>query len=355
MDNKFYELVKKFGKIIFWIFFVVCIFFIFQYANYEIGSPDFGTPYTKKVTDHQILNNCNGTNSSLVVTKGFENTYGKNVSFSIGGNAFFDKLFSSFDIETQLISQIGATINYSLIQHYAQSESSSYSTELFEAEGKAGNHYLEWLETRVRGEGIIRGILSREGTYNFDRILAIQYLGEKRIPISCEETPNSLDNETDRPVSFQDQPLIPIEDVLPVTSNQSFRPHTEISRGSGIFSSGTYSDGLAQYSYDELLQNNKFNIQKFRVEENPDGCGTSYYNVDKIWITGSYGMHFTLNDEDLGTYTAEATKHGYVFTQEIKPGDKLCAVNFGKDGYSIIFGPDMYYHYDSFCFRGYCY
>src|SRR5688500_7472247 len=48
------------------------------------------------------------------------------------------------------------------------------------------------------------------------------------------------------------------------------REHYQVSVGDGIFTSGTFSDGLAPYSESWLQDNNHFKIQRIRPEENPN-------------------------------------------------------------------------------------
>ncbi len=132
------------------------------------------------------------------------------------------------------------------------------------------------------------------------------------------------------------------------------REHYQVSVGDGIFSVGTFSDGLAPYSESWLWDNNHFRIQRIRQEEYPNGCAVSGNNTNLVWISGSAGMQFTINDEVVGTYKIADDPHGYIFEWPIRMGDKLCAVNFKSIGFSIILGPDIYYHYDSYCYRGNC-
>ncbi len=132
------------------------------------------------------------------------------------------------------------------------------------------------------------------------------------------------------------------------------RPHYQVVVGDGIFSAGTFSDGLAPHSEDWLWGNNHFDIQRIRQEEYPSGCDISRYNTNLVWISGSSGMQFSINDEIVGTYNIADNAHGYMFEKQIRMGDKLCAVNFRSIGYQIVLGPDIYYHYDSYCYRGAC-
>lgn len=145
-----------------------------------------------------------------------------------------------------------------------------------------------------------------------------------------------------------------ISEPTPVSQEGPFRSHYQVVVGDGIFAQGTFSDGLSEYSEDWLWANDHFDIQRIRQEEYPSGCDISRYNTNLVWISGSAGMQFTVNDEVVGTYEIADDPHGYIFEWPIQMGDKLCAVNFRSIGFSIILGPDIYYHYDSYCYRGAC-
>jgi hypothetical protein len=143
-------------------------------------------------------------------------------------------------------------------------------------------------------------------------------------------------------------------EVTPISQEGPLRPHYQVNVGDGIFSAGTFSDGLAPYSEQWLWDNNHFKIQRIRPQENPNGCDISRYNTNLVWISGTTGMQFSINDKVVGTYKIADDPHGYILEWAIKMGDKLCAVGFRSIGYSIIIGPDIYYHYDSYCYRGNC-
>ena len=141
----------------------------------------------------------------------------------------------------------------------------------------------------------------------------------------------------------------------PVSQIGPFRPHYQVAIGDGIFAQGTFSDGMAEYSQDWLWANGYGNIQRIRQEENPSGCDISRHNTNLVWISGTKGMQFSVNDEAVGTYDAADDPHGYIFEYPINFGDKLCAVNYrASTGFAILLGPNIYYHYDSYCYRGNC-
>jgi len=148
--------------------------------------------------------------------------------------------------------------------------------------------------------------------------------------------------------------LTPTFTVAPLNP-QPLRPHMITSVGTGIFDQVTYSDGLAPFSDTDLAtQHNR--IQRVRYEEQPDGCGVSAFNTNKVWIAFTDNVTLTLNGEAMGIFLTNATKQGYVADLEIRVGDVLCAVNFqpAPVGFFIIWGDDIYFHHDSYCYRGYC-
>lgn len=152
----------------------------------------------------------------------------------------------------------------------------------------------------------------------------------------------------------QNQSGVDTTSSTPVSQEGPFRPHYQVVVGDGIFAQGTFSDGLSEYTESWLWANDHFNIQRVRIEEYPSGCDISRYNTNLLWIAGSQGMQISINDEIVGTYNIADNPHGYIFEVPIKFGDKLCAVNFKSSGFDIIVGPDIYYHYDSYCYRGGC-
>jgi len=142
-----------------------------------------------------------------------------------------------------------------------------------------------------------------------------------------------------------------VPDVEPPPS--SIQTHTSLSAGDGIFANVTVSDGQASISISEINTNHQ-SIQRIRREEQPSGCDQARYASDKVWVTGTPGMRLTLNGLELGTYQIAPDAHGYMLDLNVAVGDQICAVDFGPEGFSIIFGPDVYYHYDSYCHRFGC-
>jgi hypothetical protein len=156
------------------------------------------------------------------------------------------------------------------------------------------------------------------------------------------------------PVS-QNQSGIDTTLSTPVSQDGPFKPHYQVVVGDGIFSQGTFSDGMAEYSQDWLWANGHGDIQRIRQEEYPSGCDVARYNTNLVWISGTNGMQISVNDKIVGTYNIADNSHGYIFQYPINMGDKLCAVNYrSSTGFAILLGPNIYYHYDSYCHRGNC-
>ena len=155
--------------------------------------------------------------------------------------------------------------------------------------------------------------------------------------------------------------LTPTNELLkytPTTENNPnldpLRPHFPVYVGSGVFEDCTFSDGMAEYSYDKLANENKFNIQRIIYEDFPNGCDTARYDSNIIWVTGSKQMKLTINNVVIGEYLISDDPHGYIVNYPVKIGDKLCVIDFKPSSFAIYIGPDIYFHYDSLCYRGFC-
>ncbi len=142
----------------------------------------------------------------------------------------------------------------------------------------------------------------------------------------------------------------------PIQSAGPLRSHVATSIGTGVFAKATFSDGQAPYDEDWLWANNHFNIQRIRREEQPDGCGTAQYQANKIWIGVGNVARITVNGAEIGTITAitPLQEHGYIVDVSLNIGDRICATPIPDAGFHILLGPDIYYHHDSYCYRGNC-
>jgi len=146
--------------------------------------------------------------------------------------------------------------------------------------------------------------------------------------------------------------------ITSYTTQQStpepLRTQTSVSIGTGPLADATFSDGMAPYGEDWLFNNNFHRIQRIRMEEQPDGCDMARYDSEKIWLSFGYPAELLVNGESIGKYTYQPNSHGFVFAYPVKKGDTLCVSPVKPMGYHIVIGPDLYYSYDSYCYRGHC-
>jgi hypothetical protein len=173
--------------------------------------------------------------------------------------------------------------------------------------------------------------------------------------VSREQSTCSGNNPIIAPSQMPISPIVPTTPpVIPTTQNDKpFREHkTTPIVGTGVLAQGTYSDGMLPVTESDV--SNHLNIQRIRPQENPDGCGIAFLSADKIWFSSGVKTTLTINDSAVGTINGATGKHGYVFDVRVNSGDKVCVTYFEPSGYQIIFGQDMYYLYDSYCYRGYC-
>jgi hypothetical protein len=65
-------------------------------------------------------------------------------------------------------------------------------------------------------------------------------------------------------------------------------------------------------------------------------------------------MAIAVNDHEIGRLDVAGDDHGYMVRWRVVIGDKLCAENHEPGKSYIVIGPDVFYHYDSYCYRGHC-
>lgn len=195
---------------------------------------------------------------------------------------------------------------------------------------------LRWRMTEVNLGGLLGGLkLERESepTMSDSRIAVStsepQYTSQDKLSTSESETPDS--GEITSPLREQHEAAI----------------------GSGPLMKVYFSDGLAQYT-DEDLTVYHYRIQRIRPEENPDGCAVALYNTDRIWFGSAEPTSITVNGSLIADLSVVTGKHGYVLEWPLKVGDRICVTNISTYGFQFVFGPDMYYHYDSYCYRNHC-
>lgn len=146
----------------------------------------------------------------------------------------------------------------------------------------------------------------------------------------------------------------PIDLATPVPSTGvPLRSHQVAALGTGVFERVTFSDGMAEIS-ESSIGTNYINAHRIRREENASGCATALFNASQLWFSGSLGTEFTINGEVVGRLERSTGSHGHIVDVSISIGDQLCAVGYDASGYQMLYGPDLYYHYDSYCYRGFC-
>lgn len=318
----------------------------------EIKEPQLSEPYTELVSQEVRAFNCDGANPSLRVDRSLlqEQTTTLSVEVEAGG------LIRGTPIPEVLQAEVEAKISGALASNLGSKYQQSISLDLITENGQALLHTIIWQETKVRG---IVDIVYSNGTarINFQKVIGVELNGRQSQNLNCDGT--SPDIETQSPLiatpTLIDATAISTTPPPAATELQPLRQHFEVKVGDGLFSTGTFSDGMAPYSEQWLWDNSHFKIQRIRQEEYPDGCDIARYDTDLVWIGGNPGMTIAINDETVGKYTIADNAHGYMFNWDIKTGDKVCAVNFKPStGFHIILGPDIYYHYDSYCYRGSC-
>ncbi len=225
---------------------------------------------------------------------------------------------------------------------YSEYRNTSKSIRVVAPPGTNMEFVLRWSDDVRAGNVQINGKI---GTY------------EVRIPISVEQI-----SGRDLGCGILPSQPKPSTSTVPTTSRPSlpsyqtdgpFREHKQTPIvGTGVLAQGTYSDGMAPFDETEILQH--LNIQRIRLEENSDGCAIAIFNADKIWFGSSVKTSLVINGVTVGTINGPTGKHGYIFDVHINTGDKICVTYFEPSGFHIFLGPDLYYHYDSYCYRGNC-
>lgn len=294
------------------------------------NNPDIQVLETSRDTvsyDETIrLNNCGGkADSEQTITRSFSTEIESGVEFKVGYQI----------IEGQVSLQ------------YSEYRNISISQKLIAPPGTNMEFVLRWSENIRAGNVIVNGT---KGTYKVHIPTAVEQISSRDIDkcnngLQIQPTPTVIMSIT--PTTVLTTPPPESEGDTPLRDHQ-ITPTV----GSGVLSQGTYSDGMAQLSESDISSH--LDIQRIRLEENPDGCGIAFFSANKIWFGSSVKTTLTINDSSVGTINGPTGKHGYIFNIQINPGDKICVTYFEPSGFQIVFGPDMYYHYDSYCYRGHC-
>jgi hypothetical protein len=238
-------------------------------------------------------------------------------------------------------------IDGSLSLKYSEFRSTSKTITLTAPPGTNMEFVLKWSDNVYAGEISIDG---SKGTYVVNVPINVSQESSQDIG-GCGETIQTQISPSSTEIL---QPTVTVlNSSLIIQGNGPFRDQNNKSVGTGVFSKVSFSDGNAKFTQNDL-DTNHYQIYRIRVEENKNGCGVSIYDSDKIWFSSSANTELTINGEVVGTLNVNTGKHGVVIALPIKVGDELCAVGYAASGFHIILGPDLYYHYDSYCYRGYC-
>lgn len=333
-----------------------------QSGNYifpqQINEPEISEIAPVYETQIERVNNCDGTNPFYNVS--YKTIEAQRASFEVSVGA--GGLVTGTPVPSTLEVQLEAKITAALAKDYGLTAEKNHDLTLNNEEGSFLEHTITWKVTRVKGliEVVYGDGVAQVG---FEKIADVELYNRTSEPLICDgngasEPPTSAGSSNTSVATLETAP--PPTSTAQSTQAPSIpemtpiREHYEVQVGTGIFENGTFSDGLAPYNENWLWDNNHFKTQRIRREEQPSGCDVSRYNTNLVWISGSSGMKFSVNGEVVGTYQAADDAHGYIFEHPINMGDKLCAVDYKPVGFSIILGPDIYYHYDSYCYRGSC-
>lgn len=274
------------------------------------------------------INNCGGKADS-------EQTASRSFATNIEGGAEFKAGY-------EMIVEGGISAKYS------QYRNVSKSMRLTAPPSTNMEFVLRWSEDVHAGNVTIDGAT---GTYEVRVPVEVEQLSSRDLG-GCDSGSIQIPPTPSGNTTILPSPTTPPS--APITQGDSqFREHkTTPIVGTGVLAEGTYSDGMASFSESDISSH--LNIQRMRLEENPDGCGIAFMSADKIWFGSSVKTTLTINDSAVGTINQATGRHGYVFNVHVNSGDKVCVTYFEPSGYQIVFGPDMYYHYDSYCYRGHC-
>ena len=136
-------------------------------------------------------------------------------------------------------------------------------------------------------------------------------------------------------------------------NDNPLRPHQNETIGSGVFEIATFSDGKAEILNSAIVSQH-YKIQLINPDTSDNGCEKSWYSVEEIWFSGASKTSLLLNGEVVGEIFLGNGKHGHIINISVNIGDELCVYPIPPGGFHINFGPDLYYHYDSYCYRFEC-
>jgi hypothetical protein len=137
------------------------------------------------------------------------------------------------------------------------------------------------------------------------------------------------------------------------TPSASLLSQTVENIGTGVFTQAAYSDGMAEISYNDINAQYS-NIQTINPQTSDTGCGIARYDVSELWFAGAAGSSLLINGEQVGQLSFGNGPHGHMISIDIFFGDEICIDPIPPGGYGMVLGPDVYFHYDSYCYRGFC-
>lgn len=317
-----------------------------------------GEPELRLITEEPIAqDNCNGSaETSQTVTREHTVLYtlelGLGIEVSADGRAKIPEIGEvGVGVEVAETYEVG----------YGREVSVSRAVTVAAREGTHIQHTIRQYEVWETGEILlVAGNINQRLPYSFRRDFSIEQLPAANIGCPGGGGSAAPADESDLPTEVVSESMIgstsPLGEGPSQESSEVQTPiltHMAFSAGEGVFANVSVSDGQAEYSSSDLSTQHQ-HIQRIRREEQPSGCDTAIYASSKIWVSGTPGMELTLDGQIVGTYRIAPDSHGYMLDMSIEVGQEICAVDFGPEGFSIIFGPDVYYHYDSYCFRGNC-
>jgi hypothetical protein len=161
---------------------------------------------------------------------------------------------------------------------------------------------------------------------------------------------SSINDNHTAPTNSSPEPAV---EKTTETSSVPLLSQTIENIGTGVFTQAASSDGMAEISYNEINAQYS-NIQTINPQTSDTGCGIARYDVSELWFAGAAGSSLLINGEKIGQLSSGNGPHGHMISIDIFVGDEICIGPIPSGGYGMVLGPDVYFHYDSYCFRGFC-
>jgi len=304
------------------------------------------------VSEIQIerVNNCDGTNPTYNVS--YKTIEAQKASFEVSVGA--GGLVTGTPLPPVLEVQLEAKITAALAKDYGLTTEKNHDLTLENVQGTFLEHTITWKVTRVKGliEVIYGDGIAQVG---FEKIANVELYNRTSQPLDCNDNSASI-LPTTIVATLETHPPATQSAATPeptIFSSAPLLSHKIKGIGTGIFEKATYSDGSAQFSQQEL-NSSHFEIQLINPDTTSNGCSTSWYTVNEVWFGGASKTTLYLNGTAIGELFQGVGKHGYMIPLSVNAGDELCVNPIPPGGFHMNLGADIYYHYDSFCYRGYC-